>query len=570
VRKLLSAVMALALAACGDGAASDTETEAAAGTGTGYRAPGEVSEPQARATGTGAGTGTGTGTGTGAGTGTGTGAGADEVPLRTDAPLVALDGTSRPLPPLPDGKPRLAARAMLVPVHERATEQSKKIGWLRAGAVVARRGDTPAGKEGCPGGWYAIEPAGFVCVGDRATLDLDDPIVRATARRPDHTQKLPYMYGTVTRGGPVYSRIPSEDDLAKHEPGLKKHIAKWKADEESGATYGLDVWAKWKQEPLPPALDAWEAETSDPPEAIPFYLRDGGRVPDLSGLLRKDRTAVKIDQIDRRQGVAFLETFLARGRRYNVSTDLRLLPADRFRPIRGSEGRGVLIGVDVKMPFALVRRPGGKRVVLAGEGKKRKAVDKADLKYREAIDLTGKQQFIGEVLHFETVDGDWVSDRYASRIDPAKKMPKWGKNGERWIDVNITKQVLVAYEGEKPVFATLVSTGEAGLADHEGSTATKKGIFRIHTKFASTTMDSDAVGEEFELRDVPYVQYFEDGYALHGAYWHDRFGQPKSHGCINLTPEDARRLFFWTEPPVPPGWHGAAKSLTGTTVFIHP
>jgi lipoprotein-anchoring transpeptidase ErfK/SrfK len=83
-------------------------------------------------------------------------------------------------------------------------------------------------------------------------------------------------------------------------------------------------------------------------------------------------------------------------------------------------------------------------------------------------------------------------------------------------------------------------------------------------------MDSKVSGEEFELRDVPYVQYFQDGYALHAAYWHDVFGQPKSHGCINLTPEDARRLFFWTEPQVPEGWHGAAKALTGTVLFVHP
>ena len=55
---------------------------------------------------------------------------------------------------------------------------------------------------------------------------------------------------------------------------------------------------------------------------------------------------------------------------------------------------------------------------------------------------------------------------------------------------------------------------------------------------------------------------FHGHHALHGAYWHDKFGRPKSHGCINLSPEDARRLFFCTEPAVPPGWHGAARSLT--------
>jgi hypothetical protein len=60
----------------------------------------------------------------------------------------------------------------------------------------------------------------------------------------------------------------------------------------------------------------------------------------------------------------------------------------------------------------------------------------------------------------------------------------------------------------------------------------------------------------YELRDVPWIQYFAAGYAIHGAYWHDVFGTPRSHGCINLAPIDARYVFFWTAPPVPDGWHG--------------
>jgi hypothetical protein len=204
------------------------------------------------------------------------------------------------------------------------------------------------------------------------------------------------------------------------------------------------------------------------------------------------------------------------------------------------------------------------------QDKSKRMIDAGTLVWRSAHLLTGKQKFYRDKLHYETKDGLYIDDRHASRIDPAKKWPKWAKNGEKWIDINITKQVLVAYEGTKMVYATLVSTGEAGLDDPAESTATKRGIFRIHTKFVTATMASDVVGEEFELRDVPYVQYFEEGYALHGAYWHDSFGRPKSHGCINLSPEDARRLFFWTEPQVPYGWHGAKKSLTGTVVFVHP
>jgi hypothetical protein len=75
----------------------------------------------------------------------------------------------------------------------------------------------------------------------------------------------------------------------------------------------------------------------------------------------------------------------------------------------------------------------------------------------------------------------------------------------------------------------------------------------------------------FELRDVPWIQYFASGYALHGAYWHDVFGVPRSHGCVNLSPIDARVVFRFTDPPVPEGWHGinvGSEMGEGTTIVI--
>lgn len=258
-------------------------------------------------------------------------------------------------------------------------------------------------------------------------------------------------------------------------------------------------------------------------------------------------------------GHAFLDTFYSDGRRYGLTTHLEVAPLDRYRPIEGSTFVGVEIGKDVEFPFAFVRRVDSKYA----DG------SKAD--YRAVLSLTGKRKFIRGRLHYETTEGKLISDQYASELTLAKSMPGWAKKGEKWISVSINKQTLVLYEGEKPVYATLVSTGEAGLEDHESTTATKRGIFRVHTKHISSTMASDEIGEEFELRDVPYVQYFaKGGFALHGAYWHDRFGTPKSHGCINLSPEDARRIFFWTDPPVPHGWHAALEPLKGTVVFIHP
>ncbi|APR79545.1 Hypothetical protein A7982_04892 [Minicystis rosea] len=470
---------------------------------------------------------------------------ADPPPPPSGPTLVDLKGNAHPPAPIPDGAPRIASTTMLTEVRSRPDPNATKVGYLRAGAVV----ETEAGehgRNGCPGGWRKLKPYGYACVGPEATLDLAHPIARALTRRPDYTQKLPYMYGIATRGGPVYARLPNEAQLKEYEPHLKKHLTKWAKDKESGATYGLDVWLKWRadKDSVPAALDAMEGKVTD--KEIPWFLQDGKAVPNLSGKV-KTADAVKIDDFAHHNGVAFVESFLWEGRRYNVSTDLRVLPADRFRPIRGSEFHGWVIGEDIDFPFALVRKKGAKKYRFDGK----KMVSAGDLEWRSAVKLTGKQKMEGSRLFYETADGFFVDDRSAGRVDPAKKMPGWGKKGEKWIDVNLSKQVLVAYEGEKPVYATLVSSGEAGLGDPEKTKSTKRGIFRIHTKYMSITMDSNVVGEEFELRDVPYVQYFENGYALHGAYWHDMFGTPKSHGCVNLAPEDARRLFFWTEPQIP-------------------
>ncbi len=70
---------------------------------------------------------------------------------------------------------------------------------------------------------------------------------------------------------------------------------------------------------------------------------------------------------------------------------------------------------------------------------------------------------------------------------------------------------------------------------------------------------------------MPYVEYFEAGYAIHAAYWHDVFGKARSHGCVNLAPIDAHRVFGWTDPPVPENWHGVSSTqeADGTVVFIH-
>lgn len=109
---------------------------------------------------------------------------------------------------------------------------------------------------------------------------------------------------------------------------------------------------------------------------------------------------------------------------------------------------------------------------------------------------------------------------------------------ERWVDVDLSSQTLVAYEGSEPVFTTRISSG---TADHP----TVTGQFRIWLAFESQTMDGSLLGYDYYLENVPYVMYFFEDYALHGAFWHNNFGYPMSHGCVNLSPADAGWIFNW-------------------------
>jgi LysM repeat protein len=106
--------------------------------------------------------------------------------------------------------------------------------------------------------------------------------------------------------------------------------------------------------------------------------------------------------------------------------------------------------------------------------------------------------------------------------------------GEKWIDVNVTTQTLSAYEGDRLVFTTKVSTGVRRYP-------TVLGKFRIRTKLRAQTM----VGPGYYLPNVPYVMYFYAGYAIHGTYWHNDFGRPRSHGCVNMSIPDAKWLYEW-------------------------
>ena len=443
------------------------------------------------------------------------------------------------LPARADPERVLAAIAKETFVFAEPGWGKKKIGYLRAGAIV-KRDPHPVGHAACEAGWYAIEPEGYVCVGKTATLDLDHPIVKLSARRPDPEAALPYEYGmSKFPTPPFYTKVPSEKEQRAVEPELAKHRARHKAADWDSAAF----------------------------EALPELLANGAPLPTWHGG-RHSPASLYTGRAMVKSGFAFVSSFESEGRRFGLTVDLDILPLDRLERVEPSEFQGLALDDETTLPVVFVRSKGAQ--LFEGDPTSTGLRPQRPLRFREAVPISGRAVRSAGVKYLEVKGGGWIRDEYLVRVDPVKKLPGWATPGRTWIEVSILEQSLVAYEGAKPVYVTLVSTGADGLGDPKETHSTIRGQFLIHTKHTTTTMSGDEVGDEFDLREVPYVQYFTEGYAFHAAYWHDSFGKPRSHGCINLSPIDARWLFSWTDPPVPEGWHGALSLHHGTLVHVHP
>lgn len=158
----------------------------------------------------------------------------------------------------------------------------------------------------------------------------------------------------------------------------------------------------------------------------------------------------------------------------------------------------------------------------------------------------------GKPVSYKIGDMRWLPAPDLRLFQPAPP-PKLLAKGERWIDIDLDSQILVAYEGELPVYATLISSGTK-------ETPTETGEYRMWLKESEADMNGLNGEDPYSVATVPWTQFFspEKGLALHTAYWHDQFGTRRSHGCVNLAPRDARWLYFWSDPQVPPGWTMAA------------
>jgi len=190
-------------------------------------------------------------------------------------------------------------------------------------------------------------------------------------------------------------------------------------------------------------------------------------------------------------------------------------------------------------------------------------------KLRERVPLLEPELPSSRPLWWRVGEGEWIEAEALAEVHVVEPPPGvvdehrvHATGNDQWFDVDVGEQVLVAYRGRTAVYATLVSSGRAS--------PTPLGNYPVWAKVASMDMNNqDYEDNPYMVQGVPWVLLFQGHNALHGAYWHDGFGNRRSHGCVNLAPLDARWVFEWMGPTLPEGWTGYLPPDLDESPVVH-
>jgi hypothetical protein len=228
------------------------------------------------------------------------------------------------------------------------------------------------------------------------------------------------------------------------------------------------------------------------------------------------------------------------GSNYYVTVDDKVVPTAGLKVVENySEWQGIPL-TDVKLPFGWVTPQKGS-VFDAPKGKK---IDQVERRTRLEI---LEEMTVGTSRWLRIGEGRWMKSGELNEVRLSTRPEGTGVHAQ-WFDVDLGEQTVVAYSNDKPVYATLTASGRE--PNH-----TPLGNYPVWGKATAITMKSQEYDDiPYYVNKVPWVMFFQAHNALHGAYWHDRFGITKSHGCVNLAPKDAHAVFDWLEPKLPNGW----------------
>lgn len=428
-----------------------------------------------------------------------------------------------------------------------------EIGELLVGGAVSRSETTMSGTDACPAGFYAVRPKGFVCSDDKVAV-----VAGSAAREPDLEHALPYRYGRANATTPLYGRVPTPDEQVAAEPALGKHLSK--AD-KAGATaihtgandVPVDERAVATGGPVMNKSSQGADADGHRTRASFFEFNEGQ--PPANGTTDAVATVLR-----KGSAVAITATFMAAGpagaRRFGVLPDGTFLPVDRLDPILGSVFHGVDLTKEVALPLAFVLRNEVCPYRIANA--KATRLEDDEVERRTPVELTNKWREIEHVRYEETKDGNFFREKDIIKVVKRTKFPDFVVGETKWIDVSLALQTLTLYEGRKPVYVTMISSGEGPLGDPATTPATQMGTFKISKKAVFGDVDAKESKEAFDIVAAPWNMEFAPGYALRGAFWSESMGEARAYHAINLSPIDARRVYQWIGGEVPVGWLGAA------------
>ncbi|MCG8553950.1 MAG: L,D-transpeptidase [Proteobacteria bacterium] len=444
-------------------------------------------------------------------------------------------------------------------VFSRPVLDGVPIGYLRRGARFrAARGIQGSG---CATTWHELLGGGFVCKGRGFSLSNKPVSFGSSSTRPTLVGQLPYDYArTASMNVPQYWRLPSvqeEAETAQALAGLAELEAELEANQQtvsgqppnapaatpapSGQAALLETMPSSPAQAAPPAIgSSSETGAPAPGDLLPSYVR----------LRMQPGFYVSLAGQEHGPSGSFARTVrggYVRSDRLLTAT----VPAASGVELQGELAR-LPVGIVYFSQVQTRRRDPHAATVQIGPVARRGA----------AFALGSERVLVDRRRHRATHDSRLLVPENALRVIVRVRRPRRIPVSAHWIHVDVEQQVVVAYEGDNPVFATLVSTGKPGFD-------TPGGLFRIQSKHISMTMDDDRTpGEVYSIEDVPWAMFFDRNFALHGAFWHNRFGRPRSHGCVNLSPADARWLFRWAGPHLPAGWHGIYADRAKSAAWV--
>lgn len=398
-------------------------------------------------------------------------------------------------PEFPEGT-RSLELIRTVGVRIEAGDGAKRIGTIAIDTRVAWSRTQKA--KGCKEPWVEIRPRGWIC-GDYVKPSKKPPFGREVPFL-ERGELVPGVYGKIT--------APNSVTYVMEKPKKEKDN---------------------KRKPKGPVTSTKDVDAKPEPKLIEGKPIVGSvNVRQYDELIVDGKTYWKVSQKDSE---------------YVLGQAISKHRPSLYGGSRLGDDTGWTIPVAFVWPRVVSWQQAGTSYKAQGGGQVRMVAARTPLPILEVFSDKANKP-----LAYRVGPEEWIQAADVRLFNPAAPPPQLLPN-ERWIDVDLESQILVAFEGTTAVYATMVSTGGK-------ETPTLTGTYRMWLKESEADMKGLNGEDPYSVATVPWTQFFspENDLALHTAYWHDQFGTKRSHGCVNLAPRDARALFDWATPTLPPGW----------------